>query len=521
MHHNRIGRWQILEGLFLLAAVQLAVIAPVGGSDTPPARSRYLLDPSGFLLRWDPGEKMLQPTHRFPHPVKDLAPIGNGDRLLVLPSSPIGEKTSRKRKKEGHLLILDAGRPALDLLAQIEIPGEGIRLVASLDGRLAYVLALRRGRSPTSAGGVWIHAIDLEAGEVVESSALASPPFDIALDPSGGRLFVSRPDRIETLTTHPLASSWHYRSPGSNRGLHVTASGVLHVARGHEVAQFDPRLITTRPSDVRQKLEDDATRIVPLSIESSEIFFSTDDRLAAAIGSTGEISFFDPRGGVSLGSPALPDVNGGVESLRPIDFPGEGTALVASFPSEHVVSIPLPVVTPVPHDLPESPIGTDEFDSLHPPLAESQPAQSPELLSESPQEPPERPAPASREAEASPQPQEAEPPSPDPPEAEPPVRAEARPVLETGMLRGEIIGLKELTQVVVVYGPDSIIREEARVRPDPAGMWQVVVSRPGRYRIVPLGPSGNPLQSNPNFRSAELSPGQGVDDLDFEILGRP
>jgi hypothetical protein len=392
-------------------------------------------------------------------------------------------------------LILDARRPELDLLVQVEIEGEGVRAVLSPDGRLAYVLTFRPGRSVDSPDAAWIHAVDLDAGKLLESAALANPPFGITLDRSGKRLFLSRPDRIDTLTTRPLASSWHYRSPGINRGLHVTASdSVLHVARGREVAQFDPRLIAARPSDLRQKLEDDSTRIVPLPIESDEIIFSEGDRLAAAIGRGGQLSFFDPRAGVSLDSRTLTDGGRDVELLRPIHFPSEGQLLIASFPAERVVSIPLPGIAAVSHDLLASSIEMDEPVSPSP-LSESAAVISPAFLPEADEAPLE--------------------------EADQPTQAEPRPALTAGTLRGHVVGDKDLVEVIIVYGPDSIIREEARASPGRDGTWQVVVSHPGKYRLLPLGPGGRPLQSSPNFHTVDYRQGQGVDHLDFEILGTP
>ena len=54
------------------------------------------------------------------------------------------------------------------------------------------------------------------------------------------------------------------------------------------------------------------------------------------------------------------------------------------------------------------------------------------------------------------------------------------------MLRGRLAGNRERVAAIVMYGPDDIVREQARVAPDPDGAWEMPLPPPGTYRIVPV-----------------------------------
>ena len=76
----------------------------------------------------------------------------------------------------------------------------------------------------------------------------------------------------------------------------------------------------------------------------------------------------------------------------------------------------------------------------------------------------------------------------------------------------------ELVVAVVVYGPDSIIRESARVVPESDGSWSVPLPPPGVYRVVPVGQGARALRSEPHFQTVQVTD-EARGGLDFRILG--
>ena len=69
-----------------------------------------------------------------------------------------------------------------------------------------------------------------------------------------------------------------------------------------------------------------------------------------------------------------------------------------------------------------------------------------------------------------------------------------------------------------MYGPGSIVREQARAAPDADGSWRIPLPAPGVYRIVPLGDGSRPVRSEPNFHTLDVKD-RGMSGLDFRIIG--
>src|SRR5207249_1876758 len=210
--------------------------------------------------------------------------------------------------------------------------GDGRRLAVSRDGRFAYVLVILAGPDP--AGGATrarLCALDLEEGRVLASAQLDRPPSAMTLDPAGTRLFLGYAGRIQTFTTHPLAQSWHYRSPGANRGLCFRPHGaVLYSARRDQIARFDPEIIAGRRPEERQRLQDDATAVFPLPFAADSLLFSRDGTLAATSGPGNVFAFFEP----GTGTIVTTSVDGaGLEShqeVRPFYLDRKSTRLNSS-----------------------------------------------------------------------------------------------------------------------------------------------------------------------------------------------
>src|SRR5882672_455710 len=477
----------------LLAVASIATPGAAGGFLT------FVLGPDGVVYSWKADDTDLLPlppslAHLADHPVNDLAISEDSGKAVVLPVAARRAGTRRNRL-EGSAVVISSPTTAAPpaILNQITFEGDGRRVAVSGDGRFAYVLAILA--LPDQAGGevrARLYALDLEEGRVVASAHLDSPPGAVALEPAGTRLYLAYAGRIQTYTTNPLAQSWHYRSPGANRGLCFPPHGaVLYSVRRDRIALFDPEVIAGRKPEERQKLQDDATAVIPLPFAADSLLFSRDGKLAAASGSGDVVVFFEPRTGTIVttrgdgaGSETSPEV-------RPFYFgQGPGDLVVAIFPEKRVRTI-----TP-PASLIEAAAKNLELSNKTKEIPYNQ--SSAPATSDTPK-PDSAPPPA-----AMPQP------SPIPAAAEP---SEVLPIL-SGRLSGRI----DAVRAIVIYGPGSIVREQARAVPDADGYWRIPLPAPGSYRIVPMGEGTRPVRSEPNFHTLDVRD-RGVTGLDFRILG--
>jgi hypothetical protein len=496
----------------LLAALAAAARQEAGA----PAAGRIVLGPDGLLYLWREDRPSLEPAAALravlPEPVRDLAPAGAAG-LVVLPVDSLD--AGRRGDRSDRVEVFPPGWPGGAAAARrVEFEGEGLRVVAGPDRR-AYVLARRPGRDRRGDVPHWIHRIDLDAGTVTGSAVLPRPGLSLAVSPSGDRLFVGLDDRILTLSTaRRLAVSWHYRSPGANGVLAFRPGGdLLYAARGPRIAVFDPRLIAARGAGERQARDDDATAVLPLPFAPVSLLFSDDGRLLAASGPGRELALIDAAGAAPLRAPA-PDPPG-VERIRPVAFSPAGALTLAVFPGGAVVTLPVP-------DLPPSPAAG---------AAAPEPGPAPERGPEAgpapgpPGEPPPAPAPPPGPPPGPPPASTAPPPelppgpppavTAPPPELPPGPPPAPRPAATT-VLRGRLIGDLPGDLAVVVYGPDSIVREHARTRPGPDGAWEVPLPPPGAYRIVPKTPDARPLGAVPNFHTVRVTEA-GIEGIDFTL----
>lgn len=92
------------------------------------------------------------------------------------------------------------------------------------------------------------------------------------------------------------------------------------------------------------------------------------------------------------------------------------------------------------------------------------------------------------------------------PAAAPPIEPTAVPA--DAQLAGLILGpaVAEVTAVVVL-GPDSMLREAARVAPASDGRWSVSGLSPGRYRVQLSGEAGAVVLSDPPYAVVEVVSG--------------
>jgi len=466
-----------------VAAVAPALAAPAGGAGP----SAIVLGPDRFLYGWRPDVDGLQPLSpllaRLDHlAVNDLAVSGDGGTNLVLTAAAPTTPAGKRQVGLAVVVASTAGAILAHVLHEIPFEGDGRRGAVSRDGKRAYVLAMR---APSDAARgqtrFWIHELDLETGRVSASAQLEQPPDAIALDAGAARLFLAYAGRIASFTTRPLASSWHYRSPGANRGLYFRpGSAVLYAVRKDQVALFDPNVLASMRPEERRKMEDEATAIIRLPFSAGSLLFSPDGRMAAVYGEGMDLAFLDSEAGridLAVGVFAHPE---GVQGVRPFLFEeGSGDLLVATFPDKKVLTVHPPAIS------------STEYSG---PLEIARPVTPPTVAT-----PVATPTPAGGQPAATP----SKTPVPEPMAA---------------ALAGQLSGRVDLVKTLVMFGPGSIVREQARVTPAAGGAWRVPLPPPGLYRIVPLGEGSRPLRCEPNFLTVDVKE-SGRDGLDFKVLG--
>jgi hypothetical protein len=552
------------------------LFSPLAGATPDPFNTCRVLGDDGSIFEWSSGGTILR---RAASPlgftdlggtVKDLASFANGTRLVIL--TPNREDTGNGRKRrEGLAIVYDTSRPIPTVMHRILLQGSGYGVAAAPDGRRCYILA---ARLEGGRGGprFWIHGLDPEEGEVTSTTLLERPATGLAVAPNGARLFVSFEDRIQSYTTKPLVTSWHYRSPGLNGGLYFPpASNVLYAVRTGGIALFDPVAILSRDRSVPRDETDDASGSILLSFGPSALLFSGERPRAAALGA-GTVAFIDLETGEVASASEQAAVVQEAGLLRPLEFSPGGDLVIALFPAGIVTTVQAPPFSPAAPD-PGGPIETPVESPLETPLeteegveeaavlaaalatTASGPAgdDAPELSTtnaeSSPQDDPATAAGTGPPGEDSPEivvaaaaaiddtpppvapPLEDRPPAPlvapappnDPePEAAPQADPEPPPPPATDVyLSGRLRGEHTLVAALVLYGPGSIIREQVRVAPAADGSFRIPLPPPGTYRLVPVGGASRPVAASPNFHTITVQAGIDRADLDFSIEKGP
>jgi len=511
---------------------------PAGAPDRPP---RVVLD-AGVLYLWDHASPGLAtfPPGLLPDDAPPLGVVdpGDGRGVLILRGSPDVADRGR-RKQEGEALLL-AWSPAAETAHGFALAWtarfEGLPRAAAAAAGRAWVLARRANGADPGSGRLYIHEIDRTSGRIEDSTVLSAPAVALAAEPLGRRLYAALDDRILSLTTRPLVASWHYRSPGANGTLAVSPSGtILAAARSREVALFDTAAIAARPAPGRRDRPDDATTVTPLPLVPEQLVFSRDGRLLAAFGAGGLVFIETATGAVILPETAAPLL--GATALQPLSFPGAGRDLiVAAFPATAVAALPAPQVAggapetaPAETALSEAAWEAAEQPEAAAPAAAAPAAAAPEAAAPAAAAPAAAtpPAAAADVAPATAEPAGAAPtPGPGPTAAPvalatPPGGSAPPDQPAPPTLSGTVAGGRASVRAIVLYGPNSIIREFARVTPDAAGVWQAPMPPPGVYRVVAIGDGSTPIPVMPAFITVTVAAGEARAGLDFVVGAAP
>ncbi|HZM70887.1 MAG TPA: hypothetical protein VFB95_11050 [Candidatus Cryosericum sp.] len=492
---------------------------PTGAAEVQagPAPPRYVAS-GGLIYEWDgssPRVAPAEPRGDLPEgPVTQvLQAYADGERLLLLMKSVTGAGKGRGRH-EGLSLILDVRGTAPRALHQIPLDGEPYDLAINPDDSRAYVLArhLTPGENAV-AGRFWIHEIDLQEGRLLGSAQLSSEPSGIAVQPDGRRLFVTIVNRIQSFTTDPLISSWHYRSPGPNRDLVIrSGDGTLCVARGEEVALFNPAAIAARADSDRRARTDDASTVVRLPFEARALDLSEDGRVAAVLGSD-RLAYLDCATQALIWPVDPPPGLAGAAQVRTLAFPAAGGDLVmALFPAGEVLGFRTPAPAPSVQQA-AKPTAAEPTPAETRPAEPAPPQEAPNSTALADAAPSKAEPAAASPAAAAPSVASSEVPAPStpaPPEPGPP---------EPATLSGRIKGDRSRVEAIVLYGPNSIVKEFGRVRPAADGAWKAALPPPGIYRLVPVAGAPTPLPASPAFLTVKVAVDEGQSGLDFEIGG--
>jgi hypothetical protein len=505
--------------------------AAIASTESAAAEFR-LLASGGALFFWDGASTELSPAPAGiasgPQGFRSVLPLGEGRVLLVEPAEPTSGKEKDKKLREGEAVILGLRGTVAQRGQVVGFEGAPRAAAVSPDGRRAWVLAWR-GSPGTQGSRGWLHAIDVERGEMVDSSLLPSIASGIATDAAGRRLYVALQDRIQTYGAEPMRVSWQYRSPGANGPIAVApGKDVLAVGRGAQLALFDAARLAALDAQERHTRKDDATTVATLPFSVTRLAWAQDGTLLAAIGERGLV-FLDPGNGALLWPQASSIDFSRSTDAQVLEFPGPGHDLVVALTPEGTVSA---LRAPIP-SLPPPPAAAAAVQAVRvedaaavplvatsPPPAASAPHPAPKEgpVPVADAQGPTAPAPSQIEAGTPPQ-KAAGAPAPAEP-SEPPAQSEpAQQDEEVGppLLRGRVTGKAAGAKTIVLYGPNNILKEAARVTIQPDGTWSLPLPAPGAYRIVAIGDGSTPIPVVPTFRTVTVRAGIAESGIDFEI----
>jgi hypothetical protein len=391
-------------------------------------------------------------------------------------------------------------------------------LLSDPRARTAYLVSSEERGDPgdrAASGKVTVLALGL-SGETEESSTTSGDLlFDASISPGGDRIYLAFEDRIQSLSTEPLRSSWMLRSPGRNRALVPLPSGELLVIRDSDtqsrVARFDPENLPGRDPVTGAIPMDDATHAVDLPFGARSLIVSMDGHDVAVLDQAGDrVALVDlearrvreakdlPGAAMALFHPVRTSLflfrsDGALsEMVYARDRSSgaeEGEEAPATGSDAEPVTVPL-----------EDGVETEEAPAEEAP----QPGAEPGEPSAAGADTPDTSGPGPVEPELAPGKE---------------VRGEPDAASAPAAIRGTIKGEISLVEAVVLYGPDSIFKEHARAHSSEDGTFSIPLPPPGRYRVLLAGVDGAQLLASPPYRHVVVA-SEGIDEVDFEVSGK-
>lgn len=407
------------------------------------------------------------------------------DALLVLVAQKRGSRVLRLEEVEGQLRSVDEIR--LRGGEGRHLAGDGTSMAVAMEGRSRWSLVFT---GP-------VH------GRRAARVDLYEPVRDLAIAPDGQHLLVAMGPKVRTFSWPTARTGQVFVFDEEVRAL-ATRPGdqpLVQVALATRLVEVDPRDVPDRGR-------------LPIRAEEAV----RGDVQALGWGADGKslVILFDEGGARELPDPLeTPQAGAAPEESRAPSAPVEETTVLAPSSAPSAAASPEPAPGPDPESAPAlAPETTSEPGEQPTPATEPEPEQEPSPEPEPAPEPVPVPTP-----EPAPEPAGEPNPGQDPaPEA-----ASVAQAKESGVDHGLIVGRVDLVELVVVKGPDNILREFARITPDPpaegARSFSLGSPPPGRYVVIPMGRDGSSLATRPS--RAELvidDAGRGDRVLRFEVL---
>lgn len=401
---------------------------------------------------------------------KAVASLGPLDGAIALAISEDGSRAAAafldaKKNQASIVRLADASTAAA------EIPVRGVVRALAFDAEGGELLVVADRRSKRTIGETFLQRIDTASRESIREIVLPRDARDLAVKDERTLLLASD-DEIRTFAMPAFTSGPLYRLDGANLAL-ATVPGTSRVVVGRE----DGLLLV----DLRDPQDRDGLPVrerVATAGAVAEIVVSSDGRTGWARLTEGTVYRFglDP---LSLG-----DAEGRAAWIGWVGEAGDAAPAPAAETVKPVAAaavVAAPVVAAPPATPPPSP---------PPAPAEIEPQKA---------------------AEPESAPMEAPKPEAAPPPVEPPPRIEggtAPPITpHDARMDGRVTGAAMASVVaVVILGPDNILHEAARVKPDASGHWFVKDLPSGTYRILLDAGGGRLVESSPPFRTVVVGP---------------
>jgi len=426
--------------------------------------------------------------------VLDLLDLSGG--VTAVAFAPDGNQAvlaSPDPKKENRTLLrlYTVGQPEP---AQINLPGVVRSLLYERDGQDVFAILFRPAKKRLGDAEL----LHISVPEMKSKGIMRLPPTSAALDywAAQDSLLIPARNEIRTIRVEGLRSGPLYRIPGYNLAIaSLAASDVVLIGREDGLMLID---LGDPPGEEAMPVRESVATPGPVV------------GLAATAEGTAALA-------------RLPDGRMYEVSLQPLSVSEAGSgAAVASLTKgtsrEPIELAPLPVPEPPAEsvEIAEPPLGAaaatvaaGETDTAEPPAPEPS-------ASAVDEEPPPPVAPIDEPPPVEPEPPAETPPPPEteaPPSAEPDWSESDAPQL-WGRLTGPASA--EVDEIVLL-GPNSILREAARVRPQD-GIWKAEGLDPGRYQVQLAAGGNKVLISEPRVALVEVADTGSIEAATFNVL---
>jgi hypothetical protein len=381
-----------------------------------------------------------------------------------------------KNEKRTLFRLYTVGQPEP---AQMSLPGVVRSLLFARDGVAVFAILYRPAKKRLGDAEL----LRISVAEMKSKSIMRLPPTSAALDYWAAKdsLLIPSRNEIRTVRVTGLRSGPLYRVPGYNLAIaSLAASDVVLIGREDGLMLID---LGDPPGEEAMPVRESVATPGPVV------------GLAASADGTAALA-------------RLPDGQLYDVALEPLSVSEAGSGAAVASLTKGTSRAPIELA-PLPEPEPAATTATTGKEAAKPPEPEPS-AAAVEERAPPPVVPVDEPAPA----------------APEPPaETPPPAQTETAPPAEPDwseseapQLWGRLTG-PESAEVdeVVLLGPNNVLREAARVRPQ-GGIWQAGGLEPGRYQVQLAAGGKKVLISEPRVALVEISETGSVEAPTFEVL---